>query len=287
MFATYVARCDGMIFAVDLRKARLIFHKEKGMTFSLQSNSGIDSLHRGIDITLWQMNKSMEKLSSGLRINRASDDPAGLVISEQMRARIGSLNQEISNLSNQIDKYETASSSAMQMRSNLTELRSLAVAAANGGVNDSSIQQAYAAEASRLMATYNNTIDSTAFGKQKLLDGSEGSVTTITHLSGIDLSTPEAAEESIAMLDAEMGRLDSAITDLGATQKNDLESRRRNLQVEAENLTAAESQIRDVDYAREFSNFLKHQISLQASVSLMAHSYLSDRTIINLFYNSR
>ncbi len=256
------------------------------MDFSLRSNPAIGDLHRGINSSLWQLNKSMEKLSSGLRINRASDDPAGLVISEQMRSRIGSLNQGISNLSNQINKYETASSSAMQLRGNLIELRSLAVAAANGGINDSSIQQAYAAEANRLMATYNNTIDSTAFGTQKLLDGSEGSITTVAYLRGVDLSTPEAAEEAIGMLDSEIGRLDSIITDMGATQKNDLESRRRNLQIEAENLTAAESQIRDTDYAKEISNFLKHNISLKASMTLLAHSNLSARTIVSLFGGS-
>ncbi len=253
------------------------------MTLSLQSDLGISSLHRGIDITVWQLNKSLEKLSSGLRINRASDDPAGLVISEQMRARIASLNQEIENISNQINKYETAGSSTMQLRSTLTELRSLAVAAANDGGNDSSMQQAYADEANRLIATYNSTIDSTMYGTQKLLDGSAGSITTVAHLEGIDMSTPESAAEAIGQIDSEIGRLDTVIIDIGASQKNDLESRRRYLQVEAENLTAAESQIRDVDYALEFSNFLKHQISLQASFSLLAYQHLSDRAIVHLF----
>jgi flagellin len=257
------------------------------MAFSLQTNLGVSGLQRGINSSLWQLGKSMEKLSSGLKINRASDDPAGLVISEQMRSRIGSLNQEISNLSNQINKYETASSSAMQLRGNLSELRSLAVAAANGAVNDPSIQEAYAAEADRLVTTHNNTIDNASFGTQKLLDGSAGSITTIAQLSGVDFSTPEAAEESIAALDSEIGRLDSTITGMGATQKNDLESNRRNLQVESENLTAAESQIRDTDYAREIGNFLKHQISLQTSMALLAQSNVSSSIIVSLFSTNK
>ncbi len=257
------------------------------MAFSIQSNLISGGLQRGINLSLWQLNKSMEKLASGLKINRASDDPAGLVISEQMRSRIGSLNQEISNLSNQINKYETASSSAMQLRGNISELRSLAVAAANGAVNDPSIQEAYAAEADRLVTTHNNTIDTATFGTQHLLDGSEGSITTVSHLTGVDLSTPEAAEETIAALDAEMGRLDSIITSMGATQKNDLESRRRSLQVESENLTAAESQIRDTDYAKEIVNFLKNEISLQMSMSLLAHSNLSATTIVGLLSSDK
>jgi len=253
------------------------------MTLSLQSGSGISNLHRGIDITVWQMNKSMEKLASGLRINRASDDPAGLVISEQMRARIASLNQEISNLSNQINKYETASSSTLQLRSYLTEMRSLAVAAANSGGNDAAMQEAYADEANRLVDTYNDTIDSASFGTQQLLDGSTGSVATVPYMGNIDLSTSEAAAAAIDTIDAEIERIDSTIIDIGSTQKNYLESRRRSLQVEAENITAAESMIRDTDYAREFSNFLKYQISLQASMSLLAYRNLSDLTIATLF----
>jgi len=257
------------------------------MFLSLQSNSMTSGLNRSLNNCIIQLGKSMEKLSSGMRINRASDDPAGLVISEQMRSRIGSLNQEISNISNQINKYETASSTAMQLRGNLTELRSLAVAAANGAINDPNIQQAYAAEADRLVTTYNNMVETASFGTQKLFDGGEGSITTISSLSGIDLSSVESSEDAIAAIDDEISRLDTEIINMGATQKNDLESRRSNLQVEAENLSAAESQIRDTDYAKEFSNFMKHQITLQATTAMMAHSNISASTIVSLFGNSK
>jgi flagellin len=226
--------------------------------------------------------KSMQKLSSGLRINSAADDPAGLVISEQMRARIASLNQEIENTQNMINKYETASSSALQMRGMLTEMRSLAVAASNSAINDPAIQGAYQDSIDSLVATYNNIAENSTYGSQRLFDGSEGSITTIAQLADIDVSDTEKAGEAMAYLDDMASRLDSAITNMGATQKNELEAGLRNLQVESQNLTAAESQIRDADYAIEFSNFLKGKLLLNSSVALLAHSYITPQSVLSL-----
>lgn len=252
------------------------------MAFSLNSNIGAANICRGINSSYSLMSKSMEKLASGLKINRASDDPAGLVISEQMRSRIASLNQEVENISSQINKYETASSATMQLRGILTEVRSLAVAASNGAINDPAIQQAYQAEADRLVSTYNSIIESAAFGTQKLFDGSEGSLTTISELAGVDFSDAVSSEEAIESIDEEIQRLDSTIADIGATQKNDLESRRSSLMIEAENLTAAESQIRDTDFASEVTSFLRNQMLLHSSLSLLAYSNISPQSTLAL-----
>jgi flagellin len=252
------------------------------MAFSLRTIEGTGSVFRSIDLSSNLLAKSMEKLASGLRINRAADDPAGLIISEQIRSRIATLNQEITNISGQINKYETASSSAMSMRGYLTEMRSMAVAASNGAVNDSTIQQAYQAEADRLVETYNNVAETASFGTQNLFDGSSGSLTTIPSMAKVDFSTLESSEEAINTIDSEIARLDSTIADMGATQKNDLESRQRNLQVEAENLTAAESNIRDTDYARELSNFLRNELLLKSAFALLAHSSMTAQTVLKL-----
>jgi flagellin len=231
----------------------------------------------------WQnMMKSMAKLSSGFRINSAADDPAGLVISEQMRARIASLNQEIENTSITINKYQTADSAALQLRETLVEIRTLAVGAANSAVNDESITAAYQAEADDLVTRYNGIVDNAAFGTQKLFDGSDGSLADVTALSRYDLSSPEKAEDTVAAIDKEIAVLDGTITELGATEKNGLESRLANLRVEAENLTAAESQIRDTDYFQEYSNLVRNRLVVQAAVSLLSHGNITGQSVLRL-----
>jgi len=252
------------------------------MSFGFNTNLMTINLTRNIGQTYSLIGKSLEKLASGLRINSASDDPAGLVISEKMRTQIASLNQEIDNISNQLNKYQTADSAMLQLRSQLTELRTLAVAAANEGGLDESSRQAYQDEADNIVASYNSLIENTQFGTQNLLDGSEGSVTQANELSNLDFSDAESAEEAIAYIDEEIEQLDAAISDVGATEKYTLESRLSSLRIESENLTAAESQIRDLDYAREYANLIKNQLLLQSTMSLFAHASLSPSSVLML-----
>ena len=252
------------------------------MSLSIKSNDWVIGSLISVNSSYQTMVGAMEKMASGWRINRASDDPAGLVISEQMRSRIASLNQEMSNISMQIDKYETGSSALLQMRDQLTQMRSLAVAATNGAVNDEATQQAYQSAVDNLVQSYNQVIEQTSFGNQTLLDGSEGSIAAVAEMPPLDLSSPEAAEEAISTIDETIGRIDSCLVDLGATQENGLEARLRNLRIEAENLTAAESQIRDTDYALEYSRFLQGKLLLESSMSLMAYRNMSTHAVLRL-----
>jgi len=252
------------------------------MAFSLKNNLMDSGIIRNLNQSLLMLNKSAEKLSSGLQINRASDDPAGLVISERMRARIASLNQEIENVSLQIRKYETASSHGKQLRSILTEMKSLAVAAANEGVNSKAMQSAYRAEANRLVEAYNFIAENAAFGEQKLLDGSEGALADVAQLEQVDLSTAESAAEAMETINTAAAELDGTLAEIGASQKNDLESRLVSLRIEAENLTAAESQIRDTDFLQEFTDFIKYQMISRTSISLLAHSFITPQSVLAL-----
>lgn len=238
-----------------------------------------------INRSLWDSIKAMEKLSSGLAINSAADDPAGLVISEQLRSSIATLNQEIENLSASIGKYETTSSVVQNLRSDLTELRSLAVGAANEGFNSESAQQAYADSANELIATYNHTIANAEYNGTKTLDGSEGSLASLEALQGIDLSTAEGATEALAAIDSTASQLDGVLGDLGAKQRYELESQLNNLQVERQNLIAAESQIRDVNFFDEYSDFIASEIRTKAAVALLAHSFLMQDSVLDLFKN--
>ncbi len=257
------------------------------MGLGIKNNIMAINLARNLNKTFFNLGKSMEKLSSGLKINSAADDPAGLVISEQMRTRIASLNQEIENVSYQINKYQTADSALLQERGKLTELRTLALAAANEGGIDDSARAAYQAEANNIVESYNMIRESSEFGTQKLLDGSESSVADVNELIPVDLSDTEAAEAAINQIDDEISHLDAQISDVGATQKNSLESRLTNLRIESQNLVAAESQIRDVDYGREISNFMKNQMLLKANISLFAHTSISSASVLSLLSGTK
>lgn len=225
---------------------------------------------------------SLEKLASGLAINRASDDPAGLVISEQLRSRVATLNQEIENTSALINKYQTASSTVMEMRSHLTEMRTLAVAASNEGVNDENAQAAYQTTANHLVSTYNRTLDLATYNGSHLLDGSENAVAEVSELEDLDLSSAEAAAASVERIDEAISELDSVQGELGAVQANELEARRNSLEITAQNVQAAESMLRDTDYAKEYSNSVAGIIRLRASVSMLAHSYLQADSILSM-----
>ncbi|MFH2035167.1 MAG: flagellin [Candidatus Zixiibacteriota bacterium] len=255
------------------------------MSLIIKTNSYTGNILNNLYTVNNKLFKSMEKLSSGLKINSASDDPAGLVISEQMRSRIASLNQEIENTGNLINKYETASSTALELRSMLTEMRSLAVAAGNTGVNDSATQQVYQDSLNSLAKTYNNIVNNASFGTQKLFDGSEGSLTSIAQLGNINLADAQSAEEAINYLDDMAARLDNTVSELGATQKNELEANLRNLRIESQNLTAAESQIRDVDFGLEFSEFMKNKLLLNSAVALLAQGNMLSNTVLSLIGN--
>ena len=252
------------------------------MNLGLNQNISDLRIIGNIDLFTAALNKTTAKLSSGFRINSAADDPAGLVISEVMRARIAGLNQEIENTSISMNKYETAGSALMQLRSNLTEMRSLAIGAADDGVIDQSMRDAYQAEADNLAVNYNRIVTDASFGEQKLLDGSSGSLTHLSPVSGFDLSSPAKAEESLKAIDEEIARVDSAIGQVGATQKYGLESRLNNLRVEKQNLTAAESQIRDTDYAQAFAEMIRNKLLLRSAVSLLSHHEISARSVLNL-----
>ena len=256
------------------------------MGISLNSNYqsawGVRSINQG----MLGLYRSMERLSSGLAINRASDDPAGLIISETLRSRIASMNQEIRNVSSSISKYQTVSSTVSTLRSQLTELRSLAVGAVNDAGNDESSQQAFATSADDLVQTFNNTVEQAEYNGKKTLDGSEGSLASVSELSGIDLSTPDAAAESIGRIDTAIKELDGIQIELGTTQKNELESRLASLSVTRENLVAAESQIRDVDYAQEYSNYVSNMIRTRTSLAILAQTSMLGMGIVDLLGRS-
>jgi len=250
--------------------------------FSIKTNVSAGWLSNSANTEFGNFISSMRKLSSGLRINSGADDPAGLVISEQLRSRIASLNQEIENTSAQISKYETASSQVMEMRSKLTEMRTLAIGAANEGFNSEAAQQAYANTANYIADRFNADAANASYNGIALFDGSETALGEVTELTGVDLSTPQAAQDSIAAIDEKIAEIDALQVDIGATQKNELESQRRSLEVTSQNLQAAESQLRDTDFAMEYSSMVGNLIRMQSSLALMSHHEVSSKGVFKL-----
>lgn len=248
----------------------------------INDNSQHAGIVRNLNLSYKNLLATMEKLSSGLRINRASDDPAGLVISEQLRSRIASLNQDIENTTLAIRKYNTADATINQLYSVLHGIRSMAVAAADGGVNNDATRDAYQSATDRAVGNYDNIIDTAAFNHRQLLDGSDGSLADIPRLGQLDLSNPEEAARSLKSIDQALAELSRAQIDIGSAQKYELEARRSNLEVTVQNLTAAESEIRDTDYALTLIEMIKNEIKVNAGVALLAHANVNRQTILSL-----
>lgn len=252
------------------------------MDFRINTDLTSRQVVLGLNRNWRDMVSALEKLSSGRRINSAADDPAGLVISKQLQAQIGSLGQEIDNINDTIGKYQTVTSTVTELRDSLNELRSLAVGAANEGFNSDEAQGAYADSAESLMRNFNQTVANATYNGRRTLDGSAGSLANVSALEGIDLSSPEAAVQSLERIDQAASELDQITSNLAATQKYELESRQRSLQVTRENLIAAESMIGDTDYAIEVANYMAGMIRAKGSLALLAHSLLSGKNVVSL-----
>jgi flagellin len=161
---------------------------------SLRVNHNIAALdaHRNLTQTTRWLTSSMEKLSSGYRINRAADDPAGLVISEQFRAQIAGLNRAISNSEGSINMIQTAEGALNEMNNLLVSMRELAIHAANEGFNDDNQLAADQAEIENSLATIDRIAANTQFGTKKLLDGTKANIATITTANSSSVTVLES-----------------------------------------------------------------------------------------------
>jgi flagellin len=263
--------------------------------------------YRNLGITQNSLSRSIEKLSSGLRITRASDDAAGLAISEQMRADIRSINQAVRNANDGVSMLQTAEGALNETSGMLTRMRELASQAATGTVSTDQ-KATLDHEFQALISEINRISLVTEFNGTKLINGalSAGNVASGTFQIGIENTTNDrlgididsmgaaaiglssiavsAAAFALTALDA----VDSAIAlvaaqrgSIGAVQ-NRLERTIANLNVSGENLTAAESQVRDVDMAEEMSTFTKNQIMVQAGTAMLAQANLAPQSVLTL-----
>jgi flagellin len=257
---------------------------------------------RNLSGTNGMLGKSLEKLSSGFRINRAADDAAGLVKSESLRAEIGGTRQAIQNGQDGISFVQTTEGALNEVHSILQRMRTLAVDAANTATTDGTAQQA---EIDQLNAELDAIGARTTFaGNTVFQDYSSSALTfqvgagagssnqlTITDdlalasndVFGADLSaiTMSSATAAITTIDTAIASVSSVRSTLGATQ-NRLEHTISNLQVAQENLSASESRIRDTDMALEMVTFTRNQIMAQAGTAMLAQANAAPQSVLSL-----
>ena len=274
----------------------------------MRINHNISALntYRQLSINTTNGSKSLEKLSSGLRINRAGDDAAGLAISEKMRGQIRGLNQAERNSQDAISLIQTAEGALNETHSILQRMRELAVQAAsdtNTGTTESAAtdRAEIQKEIDQLSAEITRISDDTEFNTMKLIDGTfkgkkfqvganSGQAVTLTiggmdatdlGVNSLDLKGQVKASSAISTINAAIGTVSSERAKLGAMQ-NRLEHTINNLNTTAENLTASEGRVRDVDMAKEMMEFTKNSILQQAATAMLAQANQQPQGVLQL-----
>ena len=320
---------------------------------SLRINNNIESMnaHRSLLMNDRALSKSLERLASGQKVNRAADDPAALVISEHMRAQVSGMEQAIRNNEVAISLVQTAEGSMNEISSILVSLRQRAISAANVGASDQDMINANQAEVENGLKSIDRVVSSTQFGHYKLLDGTNSkrieiqfqidedgefvlddddnkiiaSKTTteglrfhvgpnaehmastsirdmstsqlgrvevalgempnksnFMALADIDVRNEQGAQDALAIIDQSLTEVATVRGELGAFQKHTLESNLTSLQVAAENMTAAESTIRDTDMAQELATFTRNQIMTQSATAQLAQANAMPQHVLRL-----
>jgi flagellin len=280
---------------------------------SLRVNTNVTAFdaYRNLSATDSAVSSSLQKLSSGSRINSAADDASGLVISENIKSQIGGIGQAVSNAQDGISVTQTAEGALNEVASMLQRMRDLSVQAANSGANGGYSGTAVAAanaEIQQLQGAIDQISSTTQFNGTHLLDGTAGTLTfqvgansgeTLTialksmdsaslgttsgsNVGAIDLtSSASAASDAIKTLDAAISDVSTFRGTLGATE-NRLTHVVANLSVTKENLSASESRIADTDMASEMTNFSKQQILMQAGTSMLAQANSAPQAVLSL-----
>ena len=258
--------------------------------------------HRQLKVNSSNQEKSLEKLSSGYRINRAGDDAAGLSISEKMRAQIRGLQKASTNAQDGISLIQTAEGALAETHEILQRMRELAVQAAND-TNVDADRSAIKLEINELAAEITRIAEKTQFNTKNLLTGSlksaviqiganNGETLTVSigtmtatalgvKASTILVDTSTNAQKSISLINAAIIEVSAERAKLGAKQ-NRLEHTIKNLDTAAENLQASESRIRDVDMAKEMMNFTKNNILNQAATAMLAQANMVPQGVLQL-----
>ncbi|HBZ81758.1 flagellin [Brevibacillus sp. FSL K6-0770] len=270
----------------------------------INHNISAMNTHRQLSVNTGNLSKNVEKLSSGYRINRAADDAAGLSISERMRAQIRGMEQASRNSQDGISLVQTAEGALQTVNNILVRVKELATQSANGTYDSDADRKRLQEELTELSNEVTNIKTNTKFNGISLLDGnsnkdidlqigqdaaqvltldtSKFNLTSVaTKVGAWKIDTQSAAKSVLKSIDAFINKVSAARSYLGANQ-NRLENTINNLNITAENLTAAESRIRDVDMAKEQMAFTKNNILTQASQAMLAQANQLPQGVLQL-----
>ena len=269
--------------------------------------------NRNLAVKGRELNSNIEKLSSGMRINRAGDDASGLAVSEKLRSQIRGLNQAERNIENGVSFIQTTEGYLQETQDILHRLRELSVQSANGIYSDEDRMQIQV-EVSQLVDEINRIASHAQFNGMNMLTGAFAQesdrvmqfqvganmdqnervyIGTMTAqalgLQGaqgaagemISISTPDSANMAIGMVDSALRTVSKQRADLGAYQ-NRFEEASKGVAIAAENLQAAESRIRDVDMATEMVDYAKNQILTQAGSAMLAQANMKTQSVLQL-----
>jgi len=278
--------------------------EEARATMGLYINTNIEAIdaQRNLSTNSTAFAQSVQRLSSGLRINSAADDAAGLAISEKLLSQVNGLNQAGSNAQDGISLIQTAEGALNETTSILQRMRELAVQASNDTLSDSDRTQVQS-EVTALIAEVTRISTSTQFNGKNLIDGSfsatglvfqvganAGQSITVTvgdmgatalSVDSLSVTTQSTANASITTIDAAINSVSTQRASLGAVQ-NRLQHTIANLSVASENLSASESRIRDTDMAAETANYTRYQIMQQAGISVLAQANQAPAMVLKL-----
>ena len=272
--------------------------------------------NRQLGVTGLGLNKDMEKLSSGERINRAGDDASGLAVSEKMRSQIRGLNQASQNANNGISFIQTTEGYLQETTDIIQRIRELAIQSSNG-IYSAEDRMQIQVEVSSLVSEVDRIASSAQFNGMNMLTGrfaqatGENVVTASMwfHIGAnmdqrtqvfigtmtaaalgvreigteekISLETPEDANRAIGVLDEALKKINKQRADLGAYQ-NRLELTVKGLNVSAENTQASESRIRDTDMAAQMVEFTKNSVLQQAGTAMLAQANSQSQNVLSL-----
>lgn len=272
----------------------------------IQHNIAAINSYRNLGINQGNLSKNLEKLSSGYKINRAGDDAAGLAISEQMRSQINSLDQAVSNAEDAIGLIQTAEGALTETHSMLQRMTTLITQAANGtysaDAGETTARTNIQEELKQLEAEISRIAGNTDFNGINPLTGNtpmtfqigasstetliitiEAMDATALEIVGINgsVGTADNANKEIQTVKDAINTVSAYRAKLGAAQ-NRLEYTTRNLEVSSENITAAESRIRDTDMADEITQYTKNNILMQAAQSMLTQANASPQGVLSM-----
>ncbi len=278
----------------------------------INHNMSAVNANRTLKFTQWSVNRSMEKLSSGERINRAGDDASGLAVSEKMRTQIQGLRQAERNTEDGMSFVQTAEGYLAQTAQIIQRIRVLAVQAANG-IYTNEDRQLIQVEVSALVDEVDRIASQAEFNRFKILTGEFSKVNpkssmwfhmgpnanqrvrvfigTMTAQAfrmkdatgkvAITLTSPGGANASIGVMDVALQKLSKQRADLGAYY-NRLEHSAKGLMTAYENVQASESRIRDTDMAEEMVDFTKNTVLVQSGTAMLAQANLQPQSVLRL-----